>query len=395
MSTLSSILGLLLSLATFGGLIGWILWRWGRSSSDPPSILGIKIAVTLVLGGAGVWCMVNVGPFIGVPVAAVCGILVGLCWAKNIGLVLASPLSSLYDGGNEAPEAKPFYAIAEAHRKQARYADALEEIGKQLERFPGDVPGLLMEAEIRCRHLQDWQGARLAIEQIVGNEQQPVPTRAKALQALADWHLDLAQDAVGARELLERIRELWPDTPEALDAAQRLAHTGDGAWRREQKAPTRLHLPKADERLGLRRPEELPPPPPEQDPELEAEELRQHLAAHPLDTEARERLGLLYANRMGRLDWALGEFEKMLHQPNHPPKLVARWFHQLADIQIRCGGTEDGARMALQRVVDLFPDSALAAKARSRIEHLKLEMRRNEKGQIVRPGSTSHTGPDS
>ena len=112
---------------------------------------------------------------------------------------------------------------------------------------------------------------------------------------------------------------------------------------------------------------------------------------HPLDAEARERLGLLYATRMGRLDWAMGEFEKLLNQPNHSPKQVARWFHQLADLQVRCGGSEAGARLALQRVMELFPDTALAAQAKTRLEHLKLEMRYQERGATVKPGAEDVT----
>lgn len=384
--------GIILSVLSFGALFGWIFWRWKQTSTDTTPVLTTKILISVAFGGGGIWCGANLGPFVGVPLAAICGIVVGLCWGKNIGLAIANPLASLYDGGSEEPEAVPFYAIAEAHRKQARYAEAIGEIENQLELFPGDVRGLLMLAEIRCRNLGDWEGARVAVEGIVSNEVLAVATRAKALQALADWHVDLAHDAAGARELLARIQELFPGTPEAVDAAQRLAHTGDGSWRREQKAPSLLHVPKADDRLGLRMRDEVPEPPPEADPEVEAEELRQQLAMHPQDNEARERLALLYVNRFQRLDWATGEFDKLLAQPHQPAKMVARWLNQLADVQIRCGGHEAAARATLLRVAQLFPGTAHAAKAKSRMDFLKLEMRVNEKGQVMRPGLASEEG---
>lgn len=373
--------GAILSVLTFGLLFGWILWRWSRNSADPPGILILKIILSLGLIGVSVFCIAFVHPILGVPVGAAFAVVLGLLWGRNIGLMLANPLASLYDGGTEAEPPKPFYAIAEAHRKQARYGQAIEAIEKQLELFPGDVQGLLMLAEIRCRNLQDWGGAEAAVENILANEELPVATRAKALQALADWYLDLRHDATAARVILERITNLFPGTPESNEASRRMAHTGDGSWRREQHAPALLRVVASDQRLGLRL--ESEPPPPEPDPELEAEALRAQLSAHPLDTEGRERLALHYADRMGRMDWALGEFDKLLSLPNQPPKSVAKWLHLLADIQVRVAGDEAGARAALLRVGELFPGTALEANARSRLERLKLEMRGREKATVV------------
>lgn len=373
--------GIILSVLSFGLLFGWIFWRWSRTSSDPPTVLAVKIVLTLVLLGLAVFCIAFIHPIIGVPGGAVFGIIIGILWGKNIGLAIASPLANLYDGGTEADEPKPFYAIAEAHRKQARYAEAIAEIRKQLDRFPGDVQGLLFEAEIRCRHLGDWEAGAASIEEIVGNGELAVSTRAKALQALADWHLDFKQDTDGARALFERVIALFPGTPESNEASQRLAHAGDGSWRREKLAPSKLQVPKADPRLGLRlEPMEAPP---EADPEVEAEALRAQLIAHPLDTEAREKLAVLYADRMGRLDWAVGEMEKLLAQPNRPPKLTAKWLHLLADFQVKVGRDEAAAREALERVGTLFPGTALEANARSRLERLKLEIKGQQRGAVV------------
>src|SRR5690606_27538847 len=151
--------GALLSVLAFGLLIGWIVWRWMLRSEDLPHVLLLKIllSVSLVLGA--VWCMLNLSPYLGVPLAAVCGVIVGLFWGRNVGLWLARPLTDMFDGGDEAAEPAPFYAIAHAHRKQARYPEAIAEIHRQLQRFPGDVQGLLLLAEIHAVHLGDWQAA--------------------------------------------------------------------------------------------------------------------------------------------------------------------------------------------------------------------------------------------
>lgn len=382
--------GALLSVLAFGALIAWVAWIWAKDSSDSPGVLLVKILISVILLSVAVWAMVRIHPVIGVPVGALCGIVVGILWGKNIGLALASPLTNLYDGGKEADAPKPFYAIAEAHRKQARYGEAIALVEEQLDRFPGDVQGLLMLAEIRCRHLKDWVGARVAVEQIVGNASLAVATRAKALQALADWHLELAQDSEAARGVLQDIIHLFPDTPESMEASQRLAHVGDGAWRREQREPTRLVVPKGDPRLGLRDDYRRgPAAPAEADPEEEANRLLAHLQSHPLDAEAREKLAILYAERMGRLDWGVAEVEKLLAEPHHPAKAQARWLHLLADLHVRGASDEASAREALQRIGRLFPGSALEAAAQSRLERLKIEIRGRRAGPVLGSGQGS------
>ena len=55
--------------------------------------------------------------------------------------------------------------------------------------------------------------------------------------------------------------------------------------------------------------------PAEADPEQVAAECVKHLEQHPLDTEARERLAVIYADHYGRLDLAAGELEQMIGQP--------------------------------------------------------------------------------
>lgn len=381
--------GAILSALIFLALGGWIFWRWSRKSTDPPGILLIKIIVSLVLISCAVWSIRFLHPLVGVPLGAVCGIIIGILWGRNIGTAIANPLASLYDGGDEAPELRPFYAIALAHRKQARYDEAITEINRQIEMFPGDVEGLLLLAEIRARNLGDWTGAAEAIEEIVGNEDLPVATRAKALQALADWHLDFARNAEAARTCLQRIIDLFPGTPEATEAAQRLAHVGADSWRETRRDPRAIRIVPGDPRLGLRTNDS---PPTEEvvagpDPEVEIAALQRQLSSHPLDWEARERLATIYADQMGRVDWALAELEKLLAEPNHPPKFHAQWLHRIADLNVRCADDEPAARAALRRIIDAMPNTALAAKAQSRLDHLRLEFRaKRDVTRLSNPG---------
>lgn len=372
-----------MSLALFGGLAGWFFWRWSRHSEDTPKVLIKKILVTVGLVFVAVVCMLKITPFLGVPLAAFFGIIIGAMWGKNVGSMIARPFTSCYDGGTEETQPRPFYAIAHARRKQGQFAEAIRLIEEQLERFPDDPEGCLLLAEIHARNLSDWSAAAEAVERVANNGALAVATRARALVALADWLLDLANDGTSARALFQRIIDEFPDTPESRDAAQRLAHVGDGEWRREKHAPTRLKLPVADQRLGLRtEPHEAPEDP---DPELEIQEALAHLAKHPADTEVRERLVMSYAEKLGRLDWARAEIERGLGTPNTAPKQVAHWLHLLADLEVRHGGDEAAARAALGRIVEKFPDTALAANAQSRLERIRLEIKGRRTGPTVRP----------
>lgn len=388
--------GAVLSVLTFGLLIVWIFWRWSRQSEDPPMVLALKIILSCTLIAGAVYSVLAFHPIVGVPLAAVCGILTGILWGRNIGAAIARPLSSLYDGGDEAPEPVPFYAIAEAHRKQARYAEAVAEVRRQLERFPGDLKGLLLLAEIEARHRGDWEAALAAIEEIVAQGELPAAPRAKALQALADWHLELRHDTETARALLERVGSLFPGTAEARDARQRIDHLGDDAWRRERQAPSKLRVTVSDRRIGLESPG-APQGAADETPGERVERLVRWLADHPNDTEAREQLGSAYAELDGLPDRGVAQLEWLILQPNATPRQLEAWYHKMADLRVRYGGDAEGARDALQRLMEAVPGTAVSAKAQSRLDHLKLEVRgRSKPAAPIRGGDPSQArSPES
>jgi len=127
--------------------------------------------------------------------------------------------------------------------------------------------------------------------------------------------------------------------------------------------------------------------PAETDPEQAAAECVKHLEQHPLDTEARERLAVIYVDHYRRLDLATGELEQLIEQPNQPGRRVVHWLNLLADLQIRSGADYDTVRQTLERIVDRDPNVAPAELARHRLALLKLEMKSKEKSQAVKLGS--------
>jgi len=112
-----------------------------------------------------------------------------------------------------------------------------------------------------------------------------------------------------------------------------------------------------------------------------------HLEAHPLDTEARENLAVIYADHFDRLDLAADQLDQLIALPNQPGKRVVGWLNLLADLQIRHGADHETVRQTLARIGELFPDSVAAHAAARRLVHLKLELKAREKTGTVRLGT--------
>ena len=376
------------------GIIGWVLYRWLKKSDDPPRLIS-KWAITAVMGGITWWVarsnFTSGGGYgaafiIGIA-CAVCGIVLGITWGANIADFFGKPLTSLFDGGEQEVVPAPFYSIAEARRKQGKYLEAVVEIRKQLARFPDDFNGMLMLAEIQAENLNDLPGAQMTIERLLMSAPNQSPINLTlALNRLADWQLKHGQDPDSAREALERIIQMFPETEQAYHAGQRIAHLTPSEMLAEKNEPHRIKLGQYQENIGLLR-EPVTVRPPKEDPATVAASLVRHLEQHPQDGEARERLALIYAEHYQRLDLAADQVEELLAQPNLPAKQAVHWLNMLADLRVRHGSDLAAAREVLQRIIDLFPRSAAAESAKNRMAHLRLELRGKKESPVVKLGS--------
>jgi tetratricopeptide (TPR) repeat protein len=328
----------------------------------------------------------SAGPFV-IIFALVAGGILCILWTGTICRALAQPFSDFYTGGAEQPDPKPFYSVAKALRAKGKFSEAVTEIQRQLEQFPGDFEGQLLLAEVQVTDLHDLAAAEATVENICGDAKLTAQNIAAALNTMADWHMKFAKDHEAARRDLLRVVDTFPGTEAANGAAQRLAHLGEPGekpWSlRERK---NFFVPEGIKNYGLLK-EHVHIGPAEIAPEQLAGELVKHLGQHPLDNEAREKLALIYANHYGRLDLATGELEQMIAQPNEPMRHVAYWLNVLADLHVRLAGDYDGAKLALQRIRDRFPESSAAELAQSRIELLRIEVRAKEKSQVKTLGS--------
>lgn len=379
----------------------WLAVWAVRSSDDPPRMIAKGLATAALVGGevfllhvlkgnlqeeAGLSLVNLVMALMMAGSVAACGIILSIMWTSQISDFLLSPLTDLFDGGKVPPEPRPFYSIAIAKRKQNRPLEAVMEIRKQLDRFPDDYEGINLLASVQAEDLKDLPEAEMTLNEFCDRAEAPPKQVAAALTQMADWHLKLAQDTAGARAALEKIIARFPGTDMAVAAAQRIAHLG-GTEKVLLAARDRqpVIVPEGAKSIGLRAtmkglvPEET-------DPRMLAGELVKHLAQHPLDAEAREQLAVIYATHYHRLDLAAGELNQLADTPGQPARSVALWLNHLADLQVHNGADYEAVRPTLEKIIARFPGTAAAELARSRLAHLRLEIKGQKETPGVKPG---------
>ena len=373
------------------GAIGW-LGYWRLQRSDDPARLVFKWVLTVPL----VWLLFfKVGPwatssqggaFVGVPLLAAGGLALAAIWRRNIADMIAAPFGNLYDGGTTPPEMRPAYSIAQSLQKKGQYFDAVLEVYKQLERFPTDVEGQLLLAQIQAENLKDMAAAELTIQRFCEQPGHAPQNVAFALYSLADWHLKVTQDREAARRALQQIIDRIPNSEYAIGAVHRIAHLDTTALVMASHDDKKFTVVEGPQNIGIIRGRELVERV-DEDQEKAAAECVKHLERYPLDNAVRERLAVIYADHYGRLDLAAGELNQMIEQPGQPRKLVVHWLNLLADLQVRSGADLEAAQATLQRIIDRDPAAAAADIARNRLALLKLELKGKEKSQAVKLGS--------
>jgi tetratricopeptide (TPR) repeat protein len=298
-------------------------------------------------------------------------------WAPSIGAILAGPLTGAFDGGDEEAEAKPFYYVAEGKRRKGLYEEAIAEVRKQLEQFPGDFEGHTMLATIQMEDLKDLPAAQATLNEFLELPDRAPNEMAAALHLLADWQLQFGRDAQAAIGSLQRIVQLYPGTPFAHAAEQRIAHLGSADETSRVRYQGKFTVTPGERDLGLRK--DSAPVSAPADPHVLAEEYVKQLELHPSDTDTREKLAVLYAEQFQRLDLAADQLEQLIGLPAEPPKHVARWLNLLATLHIKVARDVAAAESALHRIIERFPGGALASVAAGRLASLQSELKSSQK----------------
>lgn len=382
MNIVFSILAMILVVFAIGSL-GWGAIALLRRTENPFA-LATKWVLSVALV-AFIFASARLGPY-GVLVATMLGLVLGAIWSPHLANLLAGSLTSAFDGGNQEVDPAPFYSIAEAKRKQGNYQEAIAEIQSQLSRFPGDFAGLMLLAEIQADDLKDTAAAFATVDEILGSDRSSPGQVAYALNRAADWHLKYDQDPDLARTKLEQIVQRSPDTEQAQFALQRISHLATKEFLKERADLKPIAMGSFEQNVGLTGKIEGVAPP-EEDPGEAVKKCVEHLNAYPNDNETRERLALIYANDFQRLDLAAEQLELLIGTPNQTQKQVVHWLNLLADFHVKIAADVEGARSALRRIIDLFPNSAAAENALSRSHFLNLELRQKTESPVIKLGS--------
>jgi len=382
MKTEDLIHAILVLLVIIGGLVAWMFFALKRS--DDPTRLVVKWILT-VLTLPLIYVAAKTG-VMAPPFAAVVGIILAIIWGSSIGGIVAKPFVNLFTGGDAEIEPQPLYSIAQAKRKKGKFHEAVFAIHEQLQKFPKDIPGQMLLAEIQAENLNDLAGAQITIERLCAQPKLAPDSIALALTSLADWQLKFSQDVDGARQSLEKIIHLLPNSEPAHRAALRIAHLGTTESLLAAHEPTRVRVPQGASNIGLLK-DSASLQKQADDPAEQTARYVEHLEKHPLDSEVREKLAVLYAEHYQRLDLAADQLEQLIQQPNRSAKEEARWLNMLASLHIHFGSDYETVRAVLQRIIDSRPGSALAALAEQRLAHLKLDLKGRDEGKSVQLGT--------
>ena len=368
-------------LSLFGlGFIGWFFWRTLKQSDEPVRLIfkwvltaGIFFAewkyVLPMYGGGGLGAICAIGMTGGLAIAF------NILWRHSIIEFFTRPLTNIFDGGSEPPEAKPIYSSALSKRKTNRPLEAIVAIREQLAKFPTDFEGIMLLANIQAEDMNDLSGAEITLHNFCNLPKAPARQIVAALTQLADWHLKKNADVDGARAALQKIIARFPDTEIALRAEQRLAHLGETEkiilGQHDRQATV---VPAGVNNIGLLdstdflRPKEIEPG------KLAAVYVK-HLEQHPHDTEVREKLATIYARDFKRLDLAALELEQLINETKHKPKQIAGWLNLLANFQVELGADVATVTATLGEIVARFPDSPMAEIAQRRLARINLEFK--------------------
>jgi tetratricopeptide (TPR) repeat protein len=318
----------------------------------------------------------------------------GLCWTSVIGMsipaiiiiflggwfgiglavmAMLTPIAGYAPTILQAKKKPPMYAKAIARMKFGKYAEAEEEVIRQLENCEDDFEGWLMLADLYANHFNDLPEAEQTILEICDQPRTNPSQLSIALHRLADWHLKLAGDPDAARRALLMICDRLPGTHLARVArlrAENLPRTAE-EWR-EQQQNKPIHLPALGDPLDDDGTASAPTINPAEAAKR-ANQLSKRLGEDPNDVATREELARVFADQLGRADAAIEQVNLLLDMPDQPPEKRAHWLGLIATWHLRHRHDADAAREVLEKLIHEYPNTALAFTARRRLTQMEIE----------------------
>ncbi len=313
--------------------------RQQKNEHDQVGPMVFKVGVSVLMLIIFFACY-KMGEF-GLLLAIIPGVLLGFIWIGSVSDLFMGGVMNWMTGEGEEVESKPFYSVAETKRHRGDAQGAIAEIEDQLSRFPGDFEGQVLMAEIQVETLKNFPAAAATLRTIFSQDHHAIDQLTRAMNTLADWQLKYAEDKDGAVTTLRGIMQRFPNTGAELLTAQRLARMDAFIEYNDARDAGQV-----------------------------VSDCLKQLEQHPLDNDTREKLACVYFERYDQPKQAWTELNTLIQRPFQQSRDVCRWLNLAADWHVKLENIA-GARAAMQQIIALFPSTALAETAASRLTKWK------------------------
>lgn len=292
----------------------------------------------------------------GVFVLPPAGLLAWWLGAAGIGfvvVVLAMPLLQIL--GRHKHKPVPMYAKAVARMKFGKYAEAEQEVIRQLEQCENDYDGWMMLAQLYAESFHELDQAEATVRELCDQPDLTPFQVSQAFNRLADWQLRLGSNIEGTRRALREVIARTDGTPFARTAQFKLKQLPhDQEELAEQRAPKRIRLPSLSDGSVASQPAEKGAPRREE-ARRQIDRWRVRLELSPDDFDLRERIAVLQAEELGDAKQAIATIEALLAHPDLPAERVPVWLAHLATWQLKLRHDEPAARRLLERLLREYP----------------------------------------
>jgi hypothetical protein len=265
------------------------------------------------------------------------------------------------------PVPRAFYGRATAQLNFGKPAAAEQEIIAQLEKVENDFEGWMMLAEVYARQFRNIEdAARVVLDICQDPASQPLQISI-ACNKLADWQLEIADNAEAARAALELLCRKTAGTHFASMAKQRLKNMPrDSAELAESRKPRTIRLLPVSEES----PETQPHRPAMTERGAAAREanfLSEQLGEDPNDVSLREKLAFVLAEKLGKTELGIEQLTLLTEMPDPEDEQKAKWTAQIASWRFSMNNNREQFRSELQELVRRFPQTAQAFAAQRRL----------------------------
>lgn len=332
----------------------WMMARIARKAEWPDDMKGALMVTAAVVLPIGIW----------------------FCWRGGWGslapglMIVFGPMVMMTLPFAEKSKPLPLYAKAVAKMKFGKYKDAELEVIKQLERKEDDFDGWMMLAElyaVQQRQLED--ASKVVVDLCNDPAIEPVQISI-ACNKLADWHLQIAQNPVGARAALDLLIQRLPGTHFAHMAAVRrnqIPRTREEFVEGKKAGP--LRLPALRETTG--EPKQAAGSPTEA--MKEADKLVARLTEDPNHIGNREKLAIVFAERLGKVDMASEQLRLLTELPDTTEEQRAKWLAQIASWERSIRKDEKRFVALLEEILRDYPKTTQALAARRQLDLMEME----------------------